>query len=163
MQQEPEGEGVRWLSYAELGELRGTSAASAKRFAIRKRWRKQPANDGTVRVAVPVTGTVSRIAKAAPVTGDQDGDRLTLSSVLAAIETAHLGEVEALRGQVEALKTLADSAAMRLVDAETRGTDLKAELERARADHREALERLQAVEAAGGILPAGPGAAGDVF
>jgi hypothetical protein len=64
--------------------------------------------------------------------------------VLAAIETAHMGEVEALRGQVEALKTLADSAAMRLVDAESRGTDLKAELERARADHREALQRLQA-------------------
>ena len=60
MQHETEGETVSWMSYAELGQARGTSAASAKRFANRKRWRKLAGNDGTVRVAVPAGGTVPR-------------------------------------------------------------------------------------------------------
>jgi hypothetical protein len=51
MQQETEAETVTWMSYVELGRARGTSAASAKRYANRQRWRKQPGN-GTVRVAV---------------------------------------------------------------------------------------------------------------
>ena len=42
-----------WLTYAELGRARAISAASAKRLATRRRWRRQD-NDGTTRVAVPV-------------------------------------------------------------------------------------------------------------
>jgi hypothetical protein len=156
MSSETSDEGVRWLSYAELGELRGTSAASAKRFAFRKGWRRQPANDGTARVAVPVAGTVPRVTRSESVTGDQGGDRagdqggdhLALSLALAAVEAAHRGEVEALKGQLEALKTLADSSTTKLVDAETRTATLEAELDRVRAAHQKALETLQAMEAA---------------
>jgi hypothetical protein len=46
---------VTWMSYRELGESRGISAASAKRLALRRHWRRQQGNDGTARVAVPVT------------------------------------------------------------------------------------------------------------
>jgi hypothetical protein len=43
-----------WLSYAELAAQRGIAVASAIRVARRRRWPKQQANDGTVRVSVPV-------------------------------------------------------------------------------------------------------------
>jgi hypothetical protein len=49
---------ITWMSYAELGRARGISAASAKRLAMRRRWRCRQANDGTSRVAIPVTKTV---------------------------------------------------------------------------------------------------------
>jgi hypothetical protein len=42
------------MTYAELGQLRGINTASAKRLASRRKWRRQPGNDGTARVAVPV-------------------------------------------------------------------------------------------------------------
>jgi hypothetical protein len=49
-----EGGDTRWMTYAELGRARGINTASAKRLASRRRWRRQPDNDGTARVAVPV-------------------------------------------------------------------------------------------------------------
>ena len=45
---------VRWLTYAELGQARGISTASATRLAFRRKWRRQHGNDGAARVAVPV-------------------------------------------------------------------------------------------------------------
>ena len=60
MNDETDGETVRWMSYAELGRIRGTSAATARRMANRKRWKKLPGNDGTMRVAVPDGLAVSR-------------------------------------------------------------------------------------------------------
>ena len=105
-------ETVTWMSYAELGRLRGTSAASAKRFANRKRWRKQPGNDGTVRVAVPPGGTVPRetirVEPGETVPRDhgrdRDRDRHLLPQALAALEDAVAG----LREQLE--RTEADRA-----------------------------------------------------
>ena len=44
---------VTWMSYADLGSAREISAASAKRLAIRRHWRRHQGNDGTARVAVP--------------------------------------------------------------------------------------------------------------
>ena len=43
----------RWLSYAELAEIRGIDRESAIRLARKHRWQKQPGNDGTIRAAVP--------------------------------------------------------------------------------------------------------------
>jgi len=75
------GETVRWMSYAELGQARGASAATARRMANRKRWKKQPGNDGTMRVAVPSGLAVPR--ETPPETS-----RETMSQALAALETA---------------------------------------------------------------------------
>jgi hypothetical protein len=44
---------TRWFTYAELGQARGISTASATRLAFRRKWRRQVANDGTARVSVP--------------------------------------------------------------------------------------------------------------
>lgn len=49
------GGDVRSLSYDEIAEARGISRTSAIRLVQRKGWRRQPGNDGTVRVMVPPT------------------------------------------------------------------------------------------------------------
>src|SRR6516162_5877100 len=61
---------VTWMSYAELGRVRGISAASAKRLSNRRRWRKRAGNDGTTRVAVPATEAVARETRSGDVSGD---------------------------------------------------------------------------------------------
>ena len=45
---------VRWLSYAEIAEIRGISRASVERKVRRARWRRQIDNQGVTRVAVPL-------------------------------------------------------------------------------------------------------------
>ncbi|MBV8577829.1 MAG: hypothetical protein JOZ58_22690 [Acetobacteraceae bacterium] len=47
--------GTRWVSYSELSDIRGISKASAFRMANRRKWERRKGNDGTVRVAVPVS------------------------------------------------------------------------------------------------------------
>jgi hypothetical protein len=46
--------GGRWLSLKELADARQISVASAARLMRRRRWRRQPGNDGHIRVWVPV-------------------------------------------------------------------------------------------------------------
>jgi len=36
---------ITWMSYAELGRARGISAASVKRLAIRRHWRRHQGNE----------------------------------------------------------------------------------------------------------------------
>src|SRR6185436_15493331 len=43
----------RWMTYAELAQLRGIDKQSAARLTFRRRWRRQKDNRGTVRVLVP--------------------------------------------------------------------------------------------------------------
>jgi hypothetical protein len=45
---------TRLVTYAELAETLGIAVDSAKRLARRRRWQKQPGNDGLARVAVPL-------------------------------------------------------------------------------------------------------------
>ena len=85
------------MSYADLGRARGISAASAKRLAIRRHWRRHQGNDGTARVAVPVTEASPREAKPGDDTGDVTGNSGLLAGALAALEDA----VQVLREQLE--------------------------------------------------------------
>jgi chromosome segregation ATPase len=48
-----DGGDIKWLTYAELGQARGISTASATRLAFRRKWRRQGGNNRIVRVAVP--------------------------------------------------------------------------------------------------------------
>ncbi|MBV8359977.1 MAG: hypothetical protein JO189_18875 [Deltaproteobacteria bacterium] len=57
----------RWMSYSELGEALGIKPASARRLSFRRRWPRRIGNDGTSRVAVPVSALVtSRVADPTP-------------------------------------------------------------------------------------------------
>ena len=79
------GDDVRWLSYSELGQVRGISTASAIRLVFRRKWRRQDGNDGTVRVAVPVDEANPQREVA-----DNDGDGIgrEISQVVGLLETA---------------------------------------------------------------------------
>jgi hypothetical protein len=121
---------VTWMSYAELGRARGISAASAKRLAIRRRWRRQQGNDGTSRVAVPVTEAVPRETRPGDIASDDTGD---ITGVVSGFEAA----LTVLREQLDAANARADRA--------EQGRDG----ERARADAlRDRIEALQAQLAA---------------
>ena len=50
MDSEPGG---RWISYAELAEIRGTDKTSALKLALRKKWPRRKDNHGTMHVCVP--------------------------------------------------------------------------------------------------------------
>jgi len=58
------GGDVRWMTYAELGHVRGISTASATRLAFRRKWQRQAGNDGTARVAVPANEARRQIERA---------------------------------------------------------------------------------------------------
>jgi hypothetical protein len=48
-----DGDGGRWLTYAQLAETRGITRKAAICMTQRHRWRRQPGNDGTALVWVP--------------------------------------------------------------------------------------------------------------
>ena len=58
------GDGARRMTYAELAAVRGISAASAERLVRRRRWARQPGNDGIVRVLVPLAEARKRKPRA---------------------------------------------------------------------------------------------------
>jgi hypothetical protein len=84
----------RWLTYAELAELRGISKASATRMSFRHKWRRQAGNDGTVRVLVPPSA----------LHGKSNGS--DMEAMTAAIEAVTV----AFREQVEHERTRAEAA-----------------------------------------------------
>jgi chromosome segregation ATPase len=94
---------VRWMTYAELGQARGISTASATRLAFRRKWRRQAGNDGIARVAVPVTEAQQRSDKAHDIRDDDGGD---ITRVVSALEVA----VTSLTKRAEAAESRADRA-----------------------------------------------------
>jgi len=44
---------ITWMTYADLGRARGISTASAKRLAIRRRWRRHQGNDEPLALQCP--------------------------------------------------------------------------------------------------------------
>jgi len=155
----------RWLTYPELAAVRGIDKPSAIRLATRKKWRRQRDNRRVVRVLVPPEWLAPRYQSMdLPMEqpgGDMDlsSDRTTFAAALAAVEAAHAGDVAALHGQIDGLKTLADSATARLVGAaaaqsglqdlltkaETTAGELRVELDQARAEAQAARDKVDAL------------------
>jgi len=130
-------DGGRWMTFAELAKVRGTSKRAAVMLIRRHGWRRQRNNAGHTIALVPPTW-------AEPVAdsmgGEGDGhsaghgsDELApfhatalaaLEDALSALRDGHSAEMSALReahaGEVAALRTLADATGARLVDAEAR-------------------------------------------
>jgi hypothetical protein len=87
----------RWLTYDEIAAVRGTQRVGAIRWVQRHKWRRQPGNDGLVRVLVPpdaLTPTTPPRRSAPTVTPDSAA---AFTVALATIREAHAGEVAALR------------------------------------------------------------------
>jgi hypothetical protein len=133
---------ITWMSYAELGQLRGISTASAKRLSNRRRWRKQAGNDGTTRVAVPVAEAASRETVSGDDPRDDPGDVPLHAKALAALEDA----LTAANTRAEAAVALADRTLAQLADAHARAERAEAAITGER-QHADALrDRLEAMQ-----------------
>jgi hypothetical protein len=161
---------VTWMSYAELGRLRGISAASAKRLSNRRRWAKQPGNDGTTRVAVPtveaiaretdpgdIAGDVSRLLTEANIRADEAHRRADVAVALADRTLAQLAEANTRANEAEKAligeRHRADQAETELVaariaqsEAEADATELRSSVTRAELAGATAAERARQVE-----------------
>ena len=134
---------IRWLTYVELGQARGISTSSATRLAFRRKWRRQVGNDGTARVAVPVTETHPRPDKAPDDRNDaRHDDRGDISRIVMVLETS----VASLTERAIAAEKRADRAEIRAESAESRANRAEQSLaeERKRADQLElAQDKLE--------------------
>jgi hypothetical protein len=120
--------GAAWMTYREIAAARGISHAAAIRLVQRHRWQKREgSNDGLAHVLVPHgavhptppvrrprhTGLASPASRpAAP------PDTAAFDTALAAIETAHAGEVAALRERAEAAEAAREAERERADRAE---------------------------------------------
>jgi hypothetical protein len=137
-----EGSDFRWMTYGELGEARGITVASARSLAYRRNWRRQPGNDRTMRVAVPLDDADRWAGNAA--TDDVARVVRDLESALATLRE----QFERERLRADQATEAAELAAARLATSEARLTELRAVAEMA-ALVRVSLERaLTAEEAA---------------
>ena len=109
--------GSRWLTHRQLADIRGISTASAIKLALRHGWRKQKDNRGLVRCLVPPEWTSSkrdmqaadlsadeRAAVGADTGADKSSEISLLRSVYETALEATTARVDALIGQIEALK-----------------------------------------------------------
>jgi hypothetical protein len=113
--------GHRWLTYSELGRVRGIGRESAVKLAQRKRWRRVPGNDGEARVAVPQDW----LAPAKEPSGDHSPEQPPnysgehspdLSNAVRALE----GAIASLTDRAINAEKRADRAEIRADSAETR-------------------------------------------
>jgi hypothetical protein len=131
------GEAGRWLSYAELATLRGITRKAAARLTLRHRWRRQPGNDGAVRVWVPAAEIPHRQP---PRQGPPDA--------LGDLDTD--GPLTAANARADAAIALADRLLTQLTEAQTavtsersRTDELRGALERATSEAARAVQALE--------------------
>jgi hypothetical protein len=139
---------VTWMTYAELGLARGISAASAKRLAIRRHWRRRPGNDGTARVAVPMTEATPREDRA----GDDASDVTKAVTALEAAVTALREQLERAEGRADRAETAATVLRQRFEDLTAKLADAQAELAAAMDRAEQAQDRAREAEGAAAEL-----------
>jgi hypothetical protein len=158
----------RWMTYDEIAQARGASRDGAIRWVQRQKLRRQPGNDGRVRVLVPpgVLPTTPPQARAnhPPRTDTPNAPpaAAAFEMALTAVREANAGEVAALQGEVatlrdtvEGLRSTVARAEHRAQHAEARATEAEAEATTQTARAREAEDRArQAVAGAQAALQA---------
>jgi len=115
----------RWMSYAELGSVRGINIASAKRLTVRRKWRRQAGNDGTTRVAVPID-------EATPWNGKTPARDEDVTLLVSSLESALLALREQLDRECSRANEAVEAAkqmAARLAETESQMMDLRAAAE----------------------------------
>jgi uncharacterized protein YicC (UPF0701 family) len=122
-------DGERWMTYAEIADMRGCSRAAAERWTQRQKLRRQPGNDGKTLVLVAPNVVEQahprRVPRADP--ADITPALAAFEQALNTIREAHASEVSALR-EAHAGET----------------STLREQLEQARAQAIAALERAEA-------------------
>ena len=138
MDSEPGG---RWISYAELAEIRGTDKTSALKLALRKKWPRRKDNHGTMHVCVPPEWLGAWGNRRPPDNTPNDmpssvPNGVDISRSISTLEVA-LASADKRADQAE---KRADRAEIRAEQAEARADQAQqaVEMERNRADRAEA-------------------------
>jgi hypothetical protein len=127
----------RWMSLKELASSRRISVASAARLMRRRHWRRQPGNDGHIRVWVPA-------GEQAPKADVRADDRMDVTAetrpdALPDIRSGVMEVIRPLQDAIAVLETQLSEANARAIRAEQ-----SVATERVRADDlRDKLEALQ--------------------
>jgi chromosome segregation ATPase len=139
----------QWLTYDEIAEARGTEKVGAIRWVQRHKWRRQPGNDGLVRVLVPqealVRTTLRGQQQSRTVTPLSDGGTAAVfEAALAALREAHAGELAAMQKVHDSALTVLQEQ-LRTIGARhvEELTALREQLLTAAARHAEELAALQ--------------------
>jgi hypothetical protein len=151
---------TKWMTYAELAEVLGIGGDSARNLVRRKRWPRQPGNDGLTRVGVPVEHIEAAKADAAtdastepPSDGGADGATVVevltrhisrLETELEALKQEHAAERGRLLSGVDVLKAERDAERLRASQVEALNAVLSVERERTAAE-RARVEEWKAV------------------
>jgi hypothetical protein len=141
----------RWMTYAELADMRGIDRQSARRLAARSKWRRQKDNQQVVRVCVPLATVATQREKQgmsadmsivvrpleaaimtlreqlAAVRTDQDRERTSWAEQMAAIRT----DLDRERGRADQAAAEARGLRTRLDQAEGRAEDERCRIDRA--------------------------------
>ena len=156
----------RWISLAELAELRGISRASASKLVGRNQWRRQRNNQGQALILVPADALMRPVGDAqdsprdssAKASNGQATDTEVIHALIDALGAAHARETAVLREHLEAAERRADRAEQATAEERARADRLSETLDTTRAalttserraeQLRETLDMTQAVLAA---------------
>ena len=165
-------DGGTWLTKAEIAQFRHIGITSVEKLIRRQGWRRQPGNDGRVRILVPSDWLHPRYgdprdgeAEETANPRDLDADPRDLeadpspmtafATALTAIETAYAGQIEAMRGELRlseegrrAAETRAERTDQDRREAVQRADKLREALERASGEAGRAVQRLEELERA---------------
>jgi hypothetical protein len=161
---EPYNDDARWMTFAELALIRGTSKRAAVTLIRRHGWRRQRNNEGHVIALVPLTWATPEEGNKEP---HKDASEEAASephngahaagfeTALTAIQAAHTNELSALRERVGAAEesrlatqALADRALAQLAEATSRADWAEKRADEADADRRAAEARADRAEQA---------------
>ena len=116
--------GGEWMTYDQIAEARGTAKIGAIRWVQRHRLRRQPGNDGMVRILVDPTML--------PQTGPQRRSTPTVTPDGAVLVEAANRRADEANKRADAALALADRAGDRADRAEARAEELRRDLDAAR-------------------------------
>lgn len=123
---------VRWLTYAEIGDIRRIGRESAVKLVQRKRWRRVRGNDGEARIGVPLDW----LTPAKPPSADIPVKAPRNDPPSPPPDITRI--VDAFGGAVASLTNRAEVAEKRAERAETEAADLRQTLDQARTAAQEA-------------------------
>jgi hypothetical protein len=98
---------VEWLTYDELADRLGIGRESARTLVKRKRWARQPGNDGRARIGVPLEEIAARGDQAPERSPERPGEPVPerpgeQTGAVLAVLTRHIERLESLLADAQA-------------------------------------------------------------
>ena len=124
----------RWLTYAELAEIRRVDKPSAVKLAIRRHWPRRKNNHGTMQVCVPAEWLIPFGAGAPRDTPDTKQRDTTDATPPAVPDQAFQAAIASLTAAREQAEKRADRAEQRADQERLQGDELRSRLDQMTGD-----------------------------